>query len=271
MPHDPRHGDGIGRHLVFFRQAVHDLVQLREFLVSDVDALEHAVEERRPRLYSHFLQSAIFNHAAVPAAARLITDIHIEPCINGRAVGHGILNLVDAQGLRQAAVQQLYLHGIMVADAKGADFSGLFQDIESLRHLLRLHQRVRAVQQQDVDVVRAKPLQAAVHGFQYMFLRKIVADAGTDGTLGLYHHAAAQFGGQNLPEPALRLSFCIDVRMVEEIDACLHGSLHQLLHGASQSGDPHASQADGRCLRHVIIDFQHFHEMNSSIFLFYLS
>ena len=36
-----------------------------------------------------------------------ITDIHIEPCVNGGAVGHGILYLVHAQGLCQAAVQQL--------------------------------------------------------------------------------------------------------------------------------------------------------------------
>ena len=258
--------------MIFFRQPVHDPVQLRKFLVSDVDALEHAVEERRPCLYSHFLQSAIFDHAAVPAAARIITDIHIEPCVNGGAVGHGILYLVHAQGLCQAAVQQLYLHGIMVADAKGADFSGLFQDVESLRHLLRLHQRVRAVQQQDVDVIGLKALQAAVHGLQYVFLGKVIADAGADGALGLYHHMAAQFRGQYLPEPALRLSPCVDVRMVEEIDARLHGSLHQLPQGlAVQACNSHTSKADGRCLRQVFIDFQHFHEMHSSIFRFSVS
>ena len=58
---NPGNGDAVWRGVVFLSQAVQDLVELRIFLASDEDSLEHTILEWRPGLNRDIFQAAVEN------------------------------------------------------------------------------------------------------------------------------------------------------------------------------------------------------------------
>ena len=94
------------------------------------------------------------------------------------------LQLVGDDGLLHILLQQLDLHLALVANSEMPDFPVCMQDCERLCNLLGLHQRVRAMQQQYINVLRLQPLKAAVYGIQNMFFGKVKVSV-TDSALGL--------------------------------------------------------------------------------------
>ena len=102
------------------------------------------------------------------------------------------------------------------------------QPVERFRHLVRLHQRVGAMEQQHVDIIGFQAPQAALHAFEDVFAGKIVV-AGPDAAFGLdqdfFAHVRAH--ADRLGEHLLAASAAIDVGIVEKVDALLERSTDQ--------------------------------------------
>ena len=92
----------------------------------------------------------------VHAAVRRHVDLHA--ALDHGRVGQGKLELVCYDGLAHAFFEQLNLRRIVVGNAEMAHLAGGFQQVEGFRYLLRLHERIRAVQNENVQIVRAQPL-----------------------------------------------------------------------------------------------------------------
>ena len=226
MAENPGNGDAVWRGVVFLSQAVQDLVELRIFFASDEDSLKHAVLEGGPCLDRDVFQAAVFENAAVPVTARVVLDIDVEACVNGGAMSYGKLDLVDLNRSFCGLIQKLDLHGIVVAHTESPNLSLGFQRIESLCHLFRLHESVRTMKKQKIHILGVQPFQAAVHRFQDMLPGKIVADARTDRAFRLDHHLFPEGRCQDLSKGCFRLSSCINIRVIEEIDAVFQSCVH---------------------------------------------
>ena len=111
----------------------------------------------------------------------------------------------------------------MVGNAEIADLAAAFQGVEGLGHLLRLHEGIRAVEQEHVQVIRVQPLQNAVHGGEDMRPGEIV-HAGTDAAFGLEEHVlppqagTLHGGGKHL----FASPRAVDIRVVKEIQTFCH-------------------------------------------------
>ena len=134
-------------------------------------------------------------------------------------MSYGKLDLVDLDRSFCGLIQKLDLHGIVVAHTESPNLSLGFQRIESLCHLFRLHESVRTMKKQKIHILGVQPFQAAVHRFQDMLPGKIVADARTDRAFRLDHHLFPEGRCQDLSKGCFRLSSCINIRVIEEIDA----------------------------------------------------
>jgi len=75
------------------------------------------------------------------------------------------LQLVALNILVQILAEKLDLHGLLVGNAKVAYLPGRVQDVESLSYFLRFYQCIRAVEQQNIKVIRLQPLERAIHAF----------------------------------------------------------------------------------------------------------
>ena len=84
------------------------------------------------------------------------------------------------------------------------------------------------MQQERVDVIRPEAFQAAVQGFQNVFLRK-VEHARPDADLGLEDHLLAQAGvhADGRGKFGLGLPAAVDVGMIEVVDAAVQGGVDQ--------------------------------------------
>ena len=98
MAENPGNGDAVWRGVVFLSQTVQDFIQLRIFLASDEDSLEHTILEWRPGLNRDIFQAAVFQNAAVPVTAFVIIHVDIQSCIDRRTMGYRKLDLVDFNG-----------------------------------------------------------------------------------------------------------------------------------------------------------------------------
>ena len=137
---------------------------------------------------------------------------------------------VALEPLRLAHVpaQQVDLAARVIADAEVPHLAAGVQRIERARHFIRLHQRIGAVQQQDIQMVHAQARQAAFDRGHDMRVaevvalrcaRRIVGEA--DAALRLQDHLRAEpgRGAQHIAEHLFGLAARIDVGVVEQGDA----------------------------------------------------
>lgn len=110
MAEDPGEGDGRGRTAVFFPQAGQFRVEGGEFPVSDEDAAEKSVIERRPRLHRNAVQAAVIEDVPVPLNRFVVVHIDVEPLFDHRRVHEGKLQLIG-DDLNPAPLQQFDLIG----------------------------------------------------------------------------------------------------------------------------------------------------------------
>src|SRR5262249_13461275 len=87
--------------------------------------------------------------------------IEIETVSDQLTMREAQLDLIDDQRLPNVPLQKLDLSGRVVAHTEVAHLPCAMQLIERLRDLFRLHERIRAMKQQDVQPVGAQALQAA--------------------------------------------------------------------------------------------------------------
>lgn len=122
------------------------------------------------------------------------------------------------QRLFHRLAQQFNLHGVEVGDAKMAHLARAFQLIEGLCHFLRLHQRIRTMQQQHVQIIGAQPLQNAVLwplGYAPWKNQTCLCGCRT-WIAGHYLYHARRRSSESHRQKSLRISVAIDVGMVKE-------------------------------------------------------
>ena len=139
------------------------------------------------------------------------------------------------------------------------------QLVKNLSDLLRLHQRIRPVQQQAVDMIRAQPCQNTVHRPLNILSGEIIEPV-MDRAFRLDEHllAKSRLVRQYFAEDLLALPAPVNIRMVKEIDPLIQRRMHQRVRIAgAHPGDPHTADADARDL-HIIIQIQILHLITSS-------
>ncbi len=129
------------------------------------------------------------------------------------------------------------------------------QALEGLGDLLGLHQRIRAMQQQDVQALGPRPLQAGLDRLDDVAAGQVVAAwalvvGEADAALALQHDAVAQRGlaAEQFAEHRLGLAAGVDVGVVEQrhadVERGLDGRLRMVDMGVGPRGVvPVAAQA----------------------------
>ena len=143
-------------------------------------------------------------------------------------------------------VQQLDLRRVLIADAEALDFSLSFQNVKRFRYLFRLHQSIRAMKQENVDIIRVQPFQAPVRRLQNVLFGKVITDAGPDSAFCPENYFFPQNRIDGFSENTLGLPSGVYIRMVKKIHPLIHDRINQfsdcLL--CPEIGDPHAAQSD---------------------------
>ena len=198
------------------------MVDFREVGVIQEHALDKSVLERRPYLQHHLFQLAVFQHAAVTVHRAGEGGVDVDALIDHAGVHHAHLHLVEQQPAVNGLLQYLDLHGVMVADAKVAYLAGFLQVTEGAGDFLRLGQRVRAVDEQRVQMIGVQLAQAVFRTGNDVLVGRVIK-TGANAALALHNHAVTQagIGGQHLTKAHFGLVIAIKIRMVEEIYAAL--------------------------------------------------
>ena len=219
-----------------------------KFLVVQKDALEIPVAEGRPRLHGDLLQTAVIQNIPVVRSRARGEHVDLHAAGDHARVRRRKLQLVGDDRLTDAALQQFDLIRVHIGNAERAHLARALQFVERLRHLVRLEQRVGAVQQEQIEVVGTQPFERAVHSLDDVFLGKIVHFAGHDAAFGLQNELFAR-NLQRLdrpPERAFTLASTVDVRMVEKVQVRTERGGNELpllfFLGARK---PHALHRDG--------------------------
>ena len=156
------------------------------------------------------------------------------------------LQLIRPQLLPHSVLQQLDLIPVHIRNAEMPHLTAALQLVKNLTDLLRLHQRIRPVQQQTVQMVCLHPCQNTVHRPSDIIPVKIVEPV-MDRALRLNEHLLPQSGlfRQQPAKNLLALPASVDVRMVKEIDPFVQRCFDQCVHIlAVHPRDPHAADAD---------------------------
>ena len=206
-----------------------------------------AALERRPRLNGEVVHAAVVKDVAV--AVNRAVGVHVRLHAAGNDIGKrdGELDLVGEQLLLHIFFEQLNLRGLVVGHAESAHLALLLQLVKGFGDLLRLHQRVGAVQKQHVEIFGAEPLQNAVNGADDVVIGQVVHNSRHNAALGLQNDLVAR--NTNFPqafaEQPLALSPAVDVGMVKKVDA-ERNAVPQIFGDipALQLRQPHAAQAD---------------------------
>ena len=109
------------------------------------------------------------------------------------------------------------------------------QLLEGLRDLVGLHQHVRSVQQQALDVVGPQARKACVHGTQDVVLGEVEVRAvlaKVDGAFGLQEDLVthARIRSHGVTDELLAVAAAVDVGGVHHVDALVEAYAQQLAH-----------------------------------------
>jgi hypothetical protein len=228
MPGEPRRRDREGGHVVLRREPVDDGVQLRVVRVVEEDPGEELGLERRPGLQRDPVDAAVVDDATAVERHRLLERVHVHPDTlrDRRRVGDRDLDLVGDEILLDRRLEQVDLPRGVVRDAERTHLAGRLERVERAGDLLRLDERVGAMEQQHVDVVGPQRLQRSLDRRHDPFVREVEVRAvltrhdarlGLQGDLGALRRRQLQ----RLGEPLLRAMHraAVHVGVVEEVDA----------------------------------------------------
>ena len=143
---------------------------------------------------------------------------------------HAKLQLVEEQLLSYGALQQLNLVRILVTDAEGAHFAATLQYSKRLCHFGRFHQGVRPMQQQYIQKVSIKALEASLNGSQDVLPAKIKLTLA-NAALALQHNRFAPPLQALCGSSEHRLTFAatINIRVIEECNPNFQRAVKQLV------------------------------------------
>jgi len=192
-------------------------------------AAEAAAGQRAPGLQLDAALLAMLHRAGPGQRARAGAGLAVVEA-GGRVqrlqVTQAQLQLVDHQRLRQRVAQPGHLAGIHVGHAEVGDLARIAQQPEGLGDLVGLHQRIGAMQQQDVQALGPQPFQAGLDRLDDVAAGQVVALGAvgigeTDAALALQHDALAQRGLtlEQRAEDRFGLAEGVDVGVIEQGDA----------------------------------------------------
>ena len=228
MAQQPGELDGFGRHALGIGQLAQQRRRVPHCGVGKLgSAGELAAGQGRPGLHADVVQTAVVQRAGGRCIG-MSGGVGDHAFVDQRQVQQADFHLVRHQRLTHMAAQQVDLPGRVVADAEVPHLAAGVQRIERARHFIRLHQRIGAVQQQDIQMVHAQARQAAFDRGHDMRVaevvalrcaRRIVGEA--DAALRLQDHLRAEpgRGAQHIAEHLFGLAARIDVGVVEQGDA----------------------------------------------------
>ena len=159
MAQDPRHRSSCRADSVAFSHLAEHLIELWIVIqVSHNHALKKAVLKWRPCLEGDSTKSGIVEEIAGTVDALGQHGVHRHPSIHQGRVSHAELHLIQGQLLMNTTLQQLQLHGIGIGKAECTYLARFLQPVKGFCHFLWLHQRIRPMQQQYIQVIRLQPL-----------------------------------------------------------------------------------------------------------------
>ena len=141
------------------------------------------------------------------------------------------------------------------------------QFLKSGKDFFRIHQRVGAVQQQNVEVIGAQSFQAVFRRPDDMFPRKIV-HARPNAAFGLENEFFARNFqiAHDLSEFAFAFAARVNIRVVKHIHPRVQrGGNERLRLFDGFIPDPHAAEDDPRALRPPFSEFSVFHDRFSPL------
>lgn len=261
MTQQPRNCDRRVRHALVRRDGVHLLIQFGEFGIIQKDTFKESILKRRPGLNDDLLQAAVIQNTAITVNGTVDLHVDVDPRIDHPCIGDAELQLIEMNFLLDEFGQQLDLHRVLVAHAKIFHLAAGLQNRERLRHLFRFHQRVGAMQQHHVEMIRPQAFQTPVHRIQNMFFGKIKTPFANPN-LGLQDHLLAQAGVhvQGFGKFLFTLPARIHIGVVKKVDAFIQRGVDQrgdfLVRHAR---DPHTTERDLRRVHVCVWNFDVFH------------
>ena len=181
------------------------------------------------------------------------------------------LHLVEQQWLTHGGFEQFDLSRRLVRHAEVPHLARCMQRVERLGDILGLNQRIRPMQQQNIEIIGAQRPERALYRLDDMLGRKVEI-AGPDARLALDHDAAA-IGRRQLHRLAeARLAHmrgaAIDVGMVDHGHAARHRRIEQRPDvGIAHLADAHQAQNDARYGEIGMRDFDGLHGFNRDMWM----
>ena len=247
MPQDPGDGQAGGGDAVARRHLLQLLIQGIVVRIAGKMALDEAELQRTPGLDGHIMEPAVIQNAVIPVDTFLVFHIHIQAGVHQHRMTQSKLKLIHHQFFRQVLVQQCHLQGIVVGYAETGHLALLLQLGKGFGHLLRLHQGIGPVQDQELHLLSPQALQAVFDRGQDMLPGKIVL-SGPDAALGLDHHFLPERRvlPEDIAEQLLTAAVAaVDVRMLKKADACIQVRADQRVQFAlAQPVDAHTALGD---------------------------
>ncbi len=112
------------------------------------------------------VQTAVIQNTAVPIHRALCQHVGFQTGGDQPGKRDAELELADVEFLADVLFQQIDLTGTVAGYPEETDLARAFQPVEGLGDFLGLHQRIWAVQQKNVQIVRVQPPQDTIHGCQ---------------------------------------------------------------------------------------------------------
>ncbi len=119
---------------------------------------------------------------------------------------------------------------MLIAHTEVTNFPRRVERIEGAGHLVGLHQEVRTVQEQAVEVFHLQALQAPIHALPKVRCAEIVPpDVRSNAALGLDENPLPNLGvrGQPMSEQFFAPAGAVDVGRCEDINAALEGRVER--------------------------------------------
>ena len=192
-----------------------------------------AAGQRAPGLQRNLLETAILQGLLPDTGALALIIVKAGACLHPVVLQQAHLQLVGHQGIRQRLLQQRQLTGMHVGNPQLPHLAAGLELQPGVSDLLRLHQRIGAMQQQGIQILAAQTRQDPVHAGKNIVTRQVIAlgtstIGKTDTALGLQLDLRPQLGPlpQHLTKYLLGLAQGIDVGMIEAGDADLEGRIH---------------------------------------------
>src|SRR5699024_2529204 len=174
MPQYPGYRRRTFRDAMSFADRFQLFIENLIFRIVREDAVKIAVMERGPCLQSDIIETHIIQEPAVPVGCPREWCVGLQSAADDFRLCRTELHLVCDQLLIGVSLYIVELHGVEIAQAEVPYLSRLFQPVECFRNFSGVHQGVRSVEHEQVEVIGAEALEDAIDGIDDMFFGQVI-------------------------------------------------------------------------------------------------